>query len=279
MNSLMADNFNLFHTLDSGQLFTFYKENEHFILLVNDAVFKLKQEGNILLYSGKKYSGDEVSEKDIKELFCLDEDQDFEVIDPFISMAKQKYSGLRIMKQLPYDATIAFMISQMNNIPRITQLSNELLKNASRKIVFEGNEYRLFPLPEELPSEEELRNLKFGYRAKYISNLRHAKELFEDIEKKDYEDAKKDLMSLMGVGSKVADCILLFSLKHYEAFPVDTHIIKFMKNAFKIQLEKKYDKKIDDINQKQIEDFGKEIYGKKAGIVQQYLFQYARHNL
>lgn len=278
MKILSIENFDLFHTLDSGQLFTYYKENDYYIILANDAVFKIKQEDNKLFFDGKKYSGEEVNESDIKELFAFGEDQDFEITDPFIAMAKEKFKGMRLMKQKPYDATIAFMISQMNNIPRITQLSNELLKNASRIIEFEGKQYKLFPLPEELPSEEELRKLKFGYRAKYISNLRHAK-IFGELENKNYSEAKELLMSLTGVGSKVADCILLFSLKHYEAFPVDTHIMKIMKQAFSLQLKKKYKKELDDISQKQIEEFGKELYGKKAGIIQQYLFQYARYNL
>lgn len=279
MNELLVEDFNLFHTLDSGQIFTYYKKGKDYIVLANNAVFKLRQEGKKLFYSGKKLDTTAVTSDDVKKLFGLDIDQTFEITDPFIERAAHLYQGMKIMKQDPYDTTIAFIISQMNNIPRITTLANVLLEHSSRIIEFEGLKYKLFPSPEELPSEEELKILKFGYRSKYISGLKVKASVFNNLESQEYSIARNMLLELNGIGPKVADCILLFSCQKFNSFPVDTHIIKFMKSAFLKQLENTYNKKIDDITQKQIEEFGKTMYGNKSGIIQQFLFQYARKNL
>ena len=83
MNVLSVQDFSLFHTLDSGHLFTYYPQKDHYVLLVNDAVIKVKQEGDKLFYVGKKYDGTVVEEKDIISLFALDNGIGFLCINGF----------------------------------------------------------------------------------------------------------------------------------------------------------------------------------------------------
>ena len=191
--------------------------------------------------------------------------------DENIREALKYGSGIRILNQDPWEMLISFIISAANNIPRISKTIENISRTYGKKVVFDEKEFYLFPTPDELSkaSKDDLRALGLGFRDKYIYgatklvldgqiDLKHISEL-------PYKEAKKCLTSIPGVGEKVADCILLFSMKKKEAFPVDTWIKKVMGELY-----------VDSHNVKKISEFAKSKFGKYAGIAQQYLFYWRR---
>lgn len=198
----------------------------------------------------------------------LDLDRDYASIalsfprDDFTSAAIEHGYGLRILRQEPWEALISFIISQCNNIQRIQGIISRLCSLFGDKI---ADDLYAFPTAERLAQlcEEDLAPLRAGYRAAYI--LSAAKSVAsgsfvpDDIYSMDTPEARKALMSLNGVGGKVADCVLLFGYGKLDAFPVDT----WMKKA-----RAYYPGGMDPTS-----------FGSYAGIAQQYIFYYARSGM
>ena len=136
-----------------------------------------------------------------------------------------------------------------------------------KKETGEGHVYYAFPRAEQLVqvSEEELRALKLGYRSKYLCNtaemVAEGTVNLEKIKEMSYDEAKKELLKLSGIGSKVADCICLFALHKLDAFPVDTHIQKVIDI-----------RQVMDVHYKR--GFPNRRYRGMRGIMQQYIFYY-----
>ena len=167
-------------------------------------------------------------------------------------------SGIRILNQELWEMIITFIISQNNNIKRITNGVEMLCEACGREIP--GSARKTFPNPNEGRSEVFLdRSFGFGYRDQYLLKMfQAATENYSQIEalkNMSYEDAMSSLMSYTGIGRKVANCICLFGLHHIDAFPVDTHVKQLLAKYYP-------------------EGFDFERYKGCAGIVQQYLFYY-----
>ena len=169
--------------------------------------------------------------------------------------------GIRVLNQGFFETLITFIISQNNNIPRIKQLCDRLGENYGTKV---GDTYA-FPTPQQMAhiTEQDYKDMKFGFRAKYLTDA-VAKVLSGEIDETtvkslSYADAQKYLMQIKGVGPKVADCVLLFSCRQYSSFPKDVWIKKAMEQLFPNGIPK-------------------EAEGYE-GIAQQYIFHYARHTL
>lgn len=173
--------------------------------------------------------------------------------------------GIRILRQEPWEALCSFIISQCNNIPRIKGIVEKLCMLCGDEIDFMGEKLYTFPDAENVArlSEKELGSLRAGYRAAYISeaargvadgtiDLQHITSL-------PTLDAKRELLSLSGVGEKVASCVLLFGLGKLDAFPVDVWMKKAIKFFFG---EGKF-------------DYSR--FGNLAGLTQQYMFHYMRN--
>jgi len=184
-------------------------------------------------------------------------------VDPYMARAAEHGAGIRILRQEPWEALCTFIISQCNNIPRITQIVEALCRLFGAPVQFEGRTLYAFSAPETLAAlrEEDLAPLRCGYRARYIIGAARAvAEGRIDLEKlKDApeRDAVVSLKALDGVGDKVAHCAALFGLGKLNAFPVDT----WMKKA----LESQYGGRADVSR-----------FAPYAGIAQQYIFHYAR---
>ena len=170
-----------------------------------------------------------------------------------------KYSfGIRILNQEPWETLCSFIISQNNNIKRIKGIISRLCDNFGE----DNGGYRAFPTAEKIAecSLEDLAVLRSGFRAKYILDAAQKISSGEiDLEKLKavHTDAARDeLMKIKGVGPKVADCALLFSLCHIDAFPKDVWIKRAMQALFGGELP--------------------EEAKPYAGIAQQYIFFYAR---
>lgn len=265
MVTMELDNFSLEQICDSGQCFRMKKIGEHsYSLIAGDQYLEITQKGTIVDFHCSDV-----------ELICFwvpyfDLDTDYSAYikkvnprDRYLSAATEKGSGIRILRQDLWEMIITFLISQQNHITRIRGCIERLCaRYGDKKISREGVEYYSFPGPEALAlaTEEELRELGMGYRARYlVETARSITEGEVSLEKifqmKYYSRAKKELMKLSGVGEKVADCICLFALHHMDAFPVDTHIRQVLELHYK-------------------RGFPNRRYHGMRGIMQQYIFYY-----
>lgn len=264
----------LAHIFECGQCFRWRKieDNTYVGVIKNGVVSIKKKDSNFIIESNIE------SEDFIREY--MDLSTDYTAIKKFLSVedvnmqTALKYgNGIRILNQDPWEMLISFIISAANNIPRISKTIENISKEYGEKTIFKGEEYYLFPTPEQLSKAnmEDLRALNLGFRDKYIysaTRLVLSGEVnLEDICKMTYKDAKKELIKIPGVGEKVADCILLFSMKKREAFPVDTWIKKVMAELY-----------VDSKNIKKISEYAEKRFGEYAGIAQQYLFYWKREN-
>lgn len=272
--------FELKHIFECGQCFRWKKEEDgSYTGVTKFGVMNIKKDKNIVKIEGEfTYDDIDKLKNEINEY--LDLNCNYSEIKKILekddeNMLKAiKYGyGIRILNQDPWEMLISYIISAANNIPRISKTIENISKEYGKKILFNGNTYYMFPTPEELrlASVEDLRKLNLGFRDKYVYNATKlvADKIInlEDIMKMDYKEAKNELIKIDGVGEKVANCILLFSMKKTEAFPADTWIKKVMEQLYN---ESK------DI--KKIATFAEKKFGKYGGIAQQYLFYYMRSN-
>ena len=182
-------------------------------------------------------------------------------------------SGIRILRQEPFEALISFIISASNNISRIRKIVASLCENFGEKI--EDGVYA-FPTPQRLAalSEEEIAVIRAGFRGKYIISA--AKAVAEGVLDLDslyplgFEEARKELTALNGVGPKVAGCVLLFGFSKTDAYPVDVWVKRISERIWF---------KGEATPQSRIEATAREKFGSRGGYAQQYLFYWARENL
>ena len=191
--------------------------------------------------------------------------------DPALCPCVPAASGVRVFSQEPFEALMTFIISANNNIKRIGGIVERLCERAGEKVSFRGGEYFLFPTPAAVAmlSVEELQALGAGYRAPYIkesaARIASGYDLaaLRDVP---LDEARKELLSFPGVGPKVADCVLLFALGHTNAFPVDVWIDRAMREIYFG----------GDAPGKAALEAAIRSLGDESGIVQQYIFYYAR---
>lgn len=177
--------------------------------------------------------------------------------------------GIRILRQDIWEMIISFIISANNNISRIKKIIEAMCRNFGVRIEAEEGEYYSFPTAEKLNSLDisDLACLKAGYRDKYImdaaAKISCGEVCIDKLADMPTADAKKELMKIKGVGGKVADCILLFSLSRYEVFPKDVWIKRVLKELY-------------EISESETDSFVEERFGNLAGYAQQYLYYWAR---
>lgn len=270
-----VEDFNLTHILECGQCFRWKKENDgSYTGVIKAGVMNVSSNDGKDICFTYELSGD--ANQIIENYFDLK--RDYKKIKDIISVEDKnmieaiKYGyGIRILKQDPWEMLISYIISAANNIPRISKTIENISKTYGKKIYFNEMEYYLFPTPEELSKATitDLRELNLGFRDKYVygavQDVVSGKVDLEKINKLEYKEAKKELMKIKGVGAKVADCILLFSMNKIEAFPIDTWIRKVMTELYGTSN-----------SLKSIEKCATERFGEYAGIAQQYLFYYMR---
>jgi N-glycosylase/DNA lyase len=278
---LIAKDFSLKHTIESGQPLTFYSDFHPGKRM--DSLSYPTERGRIsLIYdseSGRigydftgKYSTPSAATEITKRLGL---DHDLKSIygeictDQFMARAIAELYGMRITGNEPWEATLCFVVSQFNNIKRIRRIILNLMNKFGED---RGAHGRLFPTPEALASADisEIRACGTGFRDRYI---KHVSEQFsssfdpERLYGLKYEDAKERLMELDGVGDKVADCILLFGYNKFEAFPIDVWVKRVVERAY-------FNGRKQSI--RRIHDFSVERWGKYRGYAQQYIFHYGR---
>lgn len=270
--------FELAHIFECGQCFRWHKnEDNSYTGVTYFGIMRVQKEEDRLVIDGEFLSDDEQTiQKQIVDYFDLNTDYSkikeiLEKNDQNMKLAIGFGYGIRILNQDPWEMLISYIISAANNIPRISNIIENISWAYGKKVTFEGENYYLFPTPAELSEAtiSDLRSLNLGFRDKYVYEatqlVLEGKINLKEIQKMEYGSAKRELMRISGVGEKVADCILLFSMKKKEAFPVDTWIKKVMSELYQ-----------ESQNVKKIALFAEEKFGKYGGIAQQYLFYYRR---
>ena len=177
-----------------------------------------------------------------------------------------------------WETIISFIISANNNIPRIKGIIERLSKKYGKEIEWNGNKYYTFPTAKQLKDVtiQEYRELGLGFRDIRLYETTHMildkKVDLEEMQKNpDTIQVREQLLSLSGVGPKVADCILLFStLKRFEVFPIDVWVRRVMNDLYIHNTDE------TKVNKKEIEKIAKEKFGNLAGLAQQYLFYWRR---
>ena len=256
-----VENLRLDMTLDCGQAFRWSSDDGvvwHGFAFGKHLRLYMKSDNCLVLFNTtvQEYEGI------WKKYFDLDRNYG-EIIEAvsnneILKTASSYGSGIRILNQEPWETLCSVMISQNNNIPRIKGIIDRLCENFGEKC----GDYFTFPTAEKIAklSLEDLSVLRSGFRAKYIldaaQKIASGEVDLEHLKSIPIDDARNELMKIKGVGPKVADCTLLFSLEHIEAFPKDVWIKRAM--------EKLFDGKLP------------ECALPYAGIVQEYIFYYAR---
>lgn len=194
-------------------------------------------------------------------------------IDKYLKEAVEFGRGIRILNQDEWEIMISFIISANNRIPMIKRAIDNLSKYYGEEIgEFMGKRYYSFPSPKKMNSIsiEDIRKCGTGFRDQYIKdtsyivssdtdNIYKFKNLSTDM-------CKKELLRFSGVGPKVADCIMLFSMEKYDTFPVDVWVKRVMEEFYLKE----------DMNLNKIREYGINKFGELSGFAQQYLFYYAR---
>ncbi|MBI4148277.1 8-oxoguanine DNA glycosylase [Candidatus Woesearchaeota archaeon] len=258
--------FSLKHTLDSGQFFRYHEQDEWYYIVTRDKVFYVKQTQDELLFEG-------ASARFVRHFFGLDED--YARItrelsqDPVLARAIRTYAGLRLIRQDPWECTIGFLCSQLSNIKKIKHNMECIATLFGTPVVFKGKTFHTFPPPGAITDAVKLKACAVGFRAKYILAVNDtvSDKWFAKLRTLPYERARERLMELPGIGEKVADCILLFSLGFTEAFPVDVWMERVLTEQYFPHKKKQ---------PKDLVAFGKNKWGAHAGYAQQYLYHWAR---
>ena len=271
--------FDLEQTLECGQCFRFYKQNYNdYVVVAYEKLLHIIQIGDSLIFEN-------TSREDVEKLWVwyFDLNRDYQAIKEHLLLNDNKLEnaikekwGVRILNQEFHEMVISFIISQNKQIPHIKQIVNCISENHGNYLGnVNGQDYYSFPSVKKLATltEQDFRDMKTGFRAPYLidackklNSKEICKELFLEA---DENDARTILTSIKGVGEKVANCVMLFSLGYRAAFPIDVWIKRIMETVY---FEGK------ETPKETIAEYAKELYGEYGGYAQQYLFCFGRDN-
>ena len=264
------------NSINSGQVFLWQKSEENWYGIDGQNILKINQSGKIKSISNKKtdfFRKNDDIQSIIKSISK----------DKTIKKAVKEYEGLRIFNQDPFQCMISFIISSNSNIQKIKNSLEKISKKFGTKVIIQNKEFFLFPKPENIAkaSINEIKVCGVGYRAPFIKDAAKMVTLkkvnFEYLKNSDYNETKRNLRLIPGVGNKVADCIMLFSLNKLDAFPLDTWMIKILEKYY----SNEFQIKTKTITEKQYEILHKKIvdyFGPYCGYAQQFLFKMEREN-
>lgn len=277
-NKLIIENvkdFNLKHIFDCGQCFRWNKEDDgSYTGVVKNRVVNINQDGSNVIFDNINLND---YESVLKNYFDMDTDYS-EIkknidVDEIMNTAIKFGEGIRILNQDEWEIMISFMISANNRIPMIKKVIENISKTFGNYICdYRGRKYYSFPTPEKLSESplERIQECKAGFRSSRIkeaaTRFLSEKDIIYDLKNKTYEEGLEYLKTYKGIGDKVANCILLFSMKQFNTFPVDVWVRRVMQTLY-----------VDEnTNDKEIRRFAENKFGKLSGYAQQYLFYYAR---
>ena len=275
------ESFELKHIFDCGQCFRWNEQEDmSYTGVFKGNVLNVKKENNVIIFKGM-VNGD--IKEIVEDYFDLKRDyrklkEKLSNIDNNLKLSIQYGEGIRILNQELVETILSFIISANNNIPRIKKIIEQICEQYGDKILWQGKIYYAFPSLEQLKnvSIEDYRKLGAGFRDKrlyetvqlLIENKINYKNWYKE---KDTSKVREELLTLAGVGPKVADCILLFSdLKRFDVFPIDVWVRRVMNDLYIKNADEK------KVSKKEIENIAFQKFGILEGLAQQYLFYWKR---
>lgn len=290
-------NFNIKQILECGQCFRWEKisDNNYIIIAYRRVIEVIQNNDEVVILN----SNEEDFNNIWKNYFDLernyDEIKDVLAKDEILRKSVEFGYGIRILNQDPFEILISFIISARNSIPSIKKTVKKICEKWGDKVEYKGNEYYTFPMPKVIKEAklEEIQETGASFRSKYIvdtiKKVNEAIEVKEDMKASpskyeerpeildfdlEYIKSLNDdechiaLQKFMGVGAKVADCIMLFSMAKHSSFPVDVWVKRAMIHFYVAP----------DVSLNKMRIFARDKFGALSGMAQQYLFYYAREN-
>ena len=271
--------FDLASSLESGQAHRWTLDGEWYAGVVRGNFIKIRQTCGGFEFRSQPSAEDALVPM-LQDYFRLDDDLPaiYSEIkqDRQVAAMVEQYPGLRVLRTEPWECLISFICSANNNISRIHQGMERMAETFGQPIDMDGQVRFTFPGPAELAEggETELRRLGLGFRAPYIDQA--ARRVLEgdlnldQLTQAPYREAKERLMECKGIGSKIADCIAVFSLEKLEAFPIDVWIRRALGDWYFP------DQKIP--SDRLLLEWAHDHFGRYGGYSQQYLFHGRRLN-
>ena len=277
--------FDLGVSLCCGQVFRWDFVGGWWCGVVGDGVWRVRQVGDRLEFEN-------VDEGRVREYFGLNVDLSRILReigkDEYARKAVEAFKGLRILRQDPWECLVSYVCATYKGIPAIKRMLFLLSRRFGRRIMFENRTFYTFPTAEKLAraSMNRLAECGLGYRAKNVRETArkvHDEHFdFESLRRAGYDDAQKELLGFPGVGPKVADCVLLFSLDKLGGFPVDVwvrrvilrHYAEHFPNEFISKISE--EKSLSNSEYARLSLWGRKYFGKHAGYAQEYMYHYER---
>jgi len=272
-------------TLGCGQAFRWNKTGRWWVGVVEKKVIRIRQEQNALEFFG-------ADTETVKQYLGLDENLP-EILsqlnkDKNINSAIKAFAGLRILRQDPGECLISYICATYKNVQAIKHMIANLSERFGERMAFEGSHYFVFPTMEKFADAKVtyLAECGLGYRSEYVSST--ARTIRDDgigldrLGRMSYEKAKEELLCFAGVGLKVADCVLLFSLGKSEAFPIDVQVKRALLRYYVSQFPEDFVRRISckrsltNAEYNVLNSFGRTYFGKYAGYAQEYMYHYER---
>ncbi|EFN82354.1 N-glycosylase/DNA lyase [Harpegnathos saltator] len=280
---------NLALTLHGGQSFRWTDCDAGYRGVFDGCVWTLSQNKTHLLYAVQGRLKDSTDYDNVlSEYLSLsislqEQYKRWTAVDMYFQKCLNGNNAVRILQQDVVETLFSFICSSNNNVMRISSMVEKLCLLFGQKICsVENKEYYDFPAIESLKeknTENILKREKFGYRAGYIANAAAhlsrlgGKNWLLSLQRKNnisYCTAREQLMTLPGIGPKVADCICLMSLGHLDAIPVDTHIFQIARTNYLPHLKEQ--KTVTSRIHTEISDYLRELWGPLAGWAQAIVF-------
>ena len=270
-------------TVDSGQVFHWQKIGGGFAGMIEDLPVYAEQRGEVLRVrvasASSRYPRNDAqnAHATISHYFALDHPlaeicRSFPT-DPIMNAARDFCRGLRIIRQPKWECLATFICSSMKQVAHIRQISHALRNRLGDQREIDGRVVCTFPSAQRIAraSEQQLRACALGYRARHLRATAQLVTTGEcDLEAwSPLSDAelRKQLCALPGVGTKIANCVMLFGYERLRAFPIDVWIERVLRERYFPRQK---------ITAHRLREFSETYFGEYGGYAQQYLFHHAR---
>jgi N-glycosylase/DNA lyase len=283
-NGFKIKDFNLRHTIESAQPLTFHADynlaDGTLEYATGDKIIRAVCLGNAKECTVRLHSSDiDFAKREFAKRFALNDNMNdvYKHIstDDFVVSAIEKYRGMRVTLNDPWETTLCFIMSQYNNVKRIRLIIKRFVSEFGMEILDSDNNVigKGFPSSADLleHSEADFRRCGAGFRAKYVKSAAeyctNNLDLYK-LQNKKYEKIKEELVGISGVGDKVADCIALMGYRKMEAFPIDVWVKRTLEGVY-------FDGKKMKVGE--LHNFAEKRWNPYCGYAQQYIFHGARN--
>ena len=266
-------------TLFSGQVFRWRKRESWYEGVVFGQIVRVREAEGGMAFETAEDDVDLTASR-LRDYFSLDVDlaEVYSALsrDRGLREALDRYRGMRVLRQDPWETTLSFLCAQNSNVLRITRNIEDMCRSFGRAMSFGGHTRHAYPTPEALAGAGEgaLRELGLGYRARYIvaaaERVARGEIDLLALRETSYDGALDALMALDGIGDKVANCIMLFCMDKPQAFPVDTHIMQVLRERYPNAEE------VHSSDIRRVRAWAQEYFAPYAGYANHYLFHSRR---